>query len=166
MNETAKLWLEDFLESRGVSSIDLCPAEDVLKEIEEVKGTISNERLWEKGYNGDEPNPHTENIMSLIEYLEILEEALPKEPQYNWEDRFYQGEACGSKITIGSMEISCTRNQRLYKDGTRQYMVYLRVFPADSKETITLTKVRGNLDDAKITAEKFLDKIKEDLCKN
>lgn len=166
MNETAKLWLEDFLESKGVNSIDLCPAEDVLKEIEEVKGTISNERLWEKGYSGDEPNPHTNNIETLTEYLELLEETLPKKPQYNWEDRFYQGEACGSKITIGSMEISCTRNQRLYKDETRQYMVYLKVFPADSKEIITLTKVRGNLDDAKREAEKFLDKIKEDLCIN
>lgn len=94
------------------------------------------------------------------------EECVSKEIQYNWKDRFYQEEACGSEITIGGIEISCTRNQRLYKDGTRQYMVYLRVWSADSKETITLTKVRGNLDDAKIAAEKFINRIKEDLCKN
>ena len=166
MSETVKIYLEDFLESKGVNSVDLCSSEDILKEIEEVKGTISNERIWEKGYDGDELNPHTKNIETLAEYLEILEEALPKKPQYNWEDRFYQGEACGSKITIGGIEISCTRNQRLYKDGTRQYMIYLKVWSADSKEIITLTKVRGCLDDAKREAEKFLDKIKEDLCKN
>ncbi len=165
MSETTKLWLTDFLESKGVDTIETCPVEDILKEIEEVKGTISNERLWEKGYSGDEFNPHTENIETLEEYLEILEEALPKKPQYNWKDYFYQGEACRSEITIGGIEISCTRNQRLYKDGTRQYMVYLKVWSADSKEIITLTKVRGNLDDAKIAAEKFINRIKEDLCK-
>ena len=49
----------------------------VKKEIEEVKGTIRNEHLWELGYDGEEPmNPHSENIMVLMEYLEELEEML------------------------------------------------------------------------------------------
>ena len=61
MNETVKIWLEELYK----------------KEIEDVKGTISNEHLWELGYNGSEPvNPHTENIESLTEYLGILEEKL------------------------------------------------------------------------------------------
>lgn len=60
MNETVKMWLEELY----------------TKEIEEIKGTISNEHLWELGYNGEEPNPHTENIEVLKEYLDVLEEKL------------------------------------------------------------------------------------------
>ena len=60
MNETIKIWLEELYK----------------KEIEEIKGTVDNERIWEAGYNGEEPNPHTENIKVLKEYLEILEEKL------------------------------------------------------------------------------------------
>jgi hypothetical protein len=60
MNETVKIWLEELYK----------------KEIEEAKGTIENEHLWELGYDGEEPNPHTENIEVLKEYLERLEERL------------------------------------------------------------------------------------------
>lgn len=61
MSETVKIWFEELYK----------------KEIEEIEGTISNERLWELGYNGDEPiNPHTENIEMLTEYLEALKEKL------------------------------------------------------------------------------------------
>ena len=68
MNETIKIWIEN-LENPTV--------EEIKKEIEEVKGTIRNEHLWELGYDGEEPmNPHTENIMILNEYLEVLEEML------------------------------------------------------------------------------------------
>lgn len=68
MNETVKIWIEN-LENPTV--------EEIKKEIEEVKGTIRNEHLWELGYDGEEPmNPHTENIMILNEYLEVLEEML------------------------------------------------------------------------------------------
>ena len=44
-------------------------------EIDQIKGAISNERGWEKGYptDADEPNPHTNNIVTLTEYLNILE---------------------------------------------------------------------------------------------
>ena len=68
MNETVKIWLEKL----GNPTV-----EEIKTEIEEVKGTISNEHLWELGYDSIEPlNPHTENIMILNEYLEILEEML------------------------------------------------------------------------------------------
>lgn len=70
MNETVKIWLEKLGN----------PTEEKIKiEIEEVKGTISNEHLCELGYDGKEPsNPHTENIEVLMEYLDILEEMLSK----------------------------------------------------------------------------------------
>ena len=60
MNETVRTWLEELYS----------------KEIEEIKGTIRNEHLWELGYDGEEPNPHTENIERLKEYIEILESKL------------------------------------------------------------------------------------------
>lgn len=61
MNETVKIWLEELYK----------------KEIEETKGTIENEHLWELGYNGNEPiNLHTENVEVLKEYIEVLEEKL------------------------------------------------------------------------------------------
>lgn len=60
MNETVRFWLEELYK----------------KEIDEIKGTISNEHLWELGYDGEDPNPHTENIEVLKEYLEVLEEKL------------------------------------------------------------------------------------------
>lgn len=68
MNETVKIWLEE---------LGNPTAEEIKAEIEEVKGAISNEYLWELGYDGEEPfNPHTENIEVLKEYLEVLEEML------------------------------------------------------------------------------------------
>lgn len=60
MHETVKIWLEELYKN----------------EIEKIKGTISNEHIWELGYDGEEPNPHTENIEVLKEYLDILEEKL------------------------------------------------------------------------------------------
>ena len=70
MNETVKIWLE---------KLGNPTKEEVNAEIEEVRGTISNEHLCELGYDGNEPmNPHTENIMVLMEYLEVLEEMLDK----------------------------------------------------------------------------------------
>lgn len=60
MSETVKIWLKVLYEN----------------EIKEIQGTISNEHLWELGYNGEEPNPHTENIEVLKEYLEVLKSKL------------------------------------------------------------------------------------------
>ena len=70
MNETVKIWLEEL----GNPTV-----EEIKTEIEEVRGTISNEHLCELGYDGNEHmNPHTENIMVLMEYIEVLEEMLDK----------------------------------------------------------------------------------------
>ena len=68
MNETVQIWIE---------KLGNPTKEEIKVEIEEVKGAISNEHLWELGYDGNEPmNPHTENIMALTEYLEVLESKL------------------------------------------------------------------------------------------
>lgn len=60
MNGTVRFWIENLYKDA----------------IEEARGTIKNEHLWEFGYDGEEPNPHTENIEVLTEYLEILENKL------------------------------------------------------------------------------------------
>ena len=76
--------------------------------------------------------------------------------KYKWKD---SASGRSSNLYIGQrgIEISCFPNCREYKDGTKQYMIYLRVPNADSKEIITITKVRGHLADAKTKAEEFLD---------
>lgn len=59
MDATVKYWLKRLYKS----------------EIEEVKSTIENERVWELGCY-DEYNLHTENIAIMEEYLQVLEEKL------------------------------------------------------------------------------------------
>lgn len=72
-NETVKIWLEE---------LGNPTAEEIKAEIEEVRVAISNEHLWELGYDGKEPlNPHTENIEVLMEYLEVLEEMLEEKEE-------------------------------------------------------------------------------------
>jgi hypothetical protein len=60
MDETVKIWFQNLYS----------------EEISEVQGAISNERIWEKGYDGKEPNPHTNNLKILYEYLQMLEDKL------------------------------------------------------------------------------------------
>ena len=68
MNETVKIWLDDLLKSTGKSTTEQLTREEILAEIEEIRGTISNERLWARA------DPiHEENIVVLIEYLIVLE---------------------------------------------------------------------------------------------
>lgn len=57
-NETVKLWLEE---------LGNPTTEELRAEIEEVEGTISNERLW-----AHVDSIHEENIATLVEYLNIL----------------------------------------------------------------------------------------------
>lgn len=62
MSETVKLWIEE---------LGNPTAEEIRAEIEEVEGTISNERLWAHA-----DSIHEENIAILLEYLEVLNEML------------------------------------------------------------------------------------------
>lgn len=71
MNETVKIWLDDFLETTGKATLKELTAEEIRAEIEEVEGTISNERLWAHA-----DSIHEENIIVLLEYLEVLNEML------------------------------------------------------------------------------------------
>lgn len=65
--EICKTWIEEF-EKEPITK------QRVADEIDEVRGTISNERLWEKG--ADYPNIHTDNIERLEAYLNYLYELM------------------------------------------------------------------------------------------
>ena len=60
MSEIVRIWLENLYNDALV----------------EAYGAMANEHLWELGYDGDEPNPHTENVENLKEYIVILEERM------------------------------------------------------------------------------------------
>ena len=62
MNETICVWL---------ARLNNPTAKEIEAEIEEVKGTISNEKLWALV-----EDIHYENIAVLEEYLKILERML------------------------------------------------------------------------------------------
>jgi hypothetical protein len=64
MNETVKIWIEE---------LGNPTKEEIKAEIEEVKGTISNEKLWALS-----DDIHYENIKVLEEYLEVLEDMLSR----------------------------------------------------------------------------------------
>lgn len=58
-----------------------------------------------------------------------------------------------SKFGVFNLNIISNRQ---FKDGTREYMVYLYAPDASSSEWITLVRIRGHLIDAIEAAEKFL----------
>lgn len=62
--EIVNIWIEEFKNSN----------KSISEEIEDVKGTISNERLWVKGSETPEQiQMHEENIAELEEFLDWLE---------------------------------------------------------------------------------------------
>ena len=72
-NETVQIWLNNLLESTSKITLEELTAEEIRAEIEEVEGTISNERLWEKGSDGETAVLHTQNVQNLVSYLSWLE---------------------------------------------------------------------------------------------
>ena len=70
-NETIQIWLDNLLETTGKTILKELAAEEIRVEIEEVEGTISNERLWAHA-----DSIHEENIAVLLEYLNVLNEML------------------------------------------------------------------------------------------
>lgn len=63
-DDLVKVWSEE-CKSRIINMLD--------QEINEIPDTIKNEHLWELGYDGEDPNPHTQNIENLKEYRKRLE---------------------------------------------------------------------------------------------
>ena len=71
MKEVVKIWFERLYK----------------EEIENIEGTISNERLWKKGSKDEEEVViHTLNIEELEEYLGLLKEKLHEVEKIKPED--------------------------------------------------------------------------------
>lgn len=63
-------WLIDFLSRTSTETI----FDDIDTEIEEMKGAISNERMWEMGSSSIEQSAmHNNNINTMLKYIDILE---------------------------------------------------------------------------------------------
>ena len=63
-DEIINTWAEEH-KSRIIDMIN--------QEINAIPDNIRNEHLWELGYDGEDPNPHTQNIENLKEYRKRLE---------------------------------------------------------------------------------------------
>lgn len=73
---------------------------------------------------------------------------------FNWIDYDVDDNGHGKSVTNFSIfEILCVKNGKKYSDGTGEYMIYLSVPSACSREIITLAKVKGYLDEAKAKVE-------------
>lgn len=71
-------WLEELRNRSNVAENRQIPKEEIEKELEEVKGSLSNERVWRTACSGFEARMHTENITRLISYQDALEGLLGK----------------------------------------------------------------------------------------
>jgi hypothetical protein len=78
-----------------------------------------------------------------------------------WETRPYGTEL--QVLQIGDITLECVSFRKPYKDGTRLWSIWLYVSGADSREVITIAKVRGHLEDARAKAEEFVQRLREDL---
>lgn len=76
--EMINYWLEQLLESTGKSNVDELTAEEICVEIEDIKGTISNEEIVLGISEFAE-----KNIEQYEAYLEVLEEMLIKRKENN-----------------------------------------------------------------------------------
>ena len=78
-NEMIQSWIDQLLERTGHKSVEELTEMEISAEILEIEGTISNERLWEKGANTTEQRLlHSGNIINLTAYLGYLEKLIEK----------------------------------------------------------------------------------------
>ena len=69
--EVINRWMDD-LKKELDATIMLTILEFTNNRMEGSLGTISNERIWEKGYHGEDPNPHTQNIVTHLAFQDVL----------------------------------------------------------------------------------------------
>lgn len=51
--------------------------------IQETEATMSNEHLWELDYEGEDPNPHSQNIANLKRYKDLLQAVKRDAPHFS-----------------------------------------------------------------------------------
>ena len=78
-NEMIQSWIDQLLERTGHKSVEELTEMEISAEILDIEGTISNERLWEKGANTTEQRLlYSGNIINLTSYLGYLEKLIEK----------------------------------------------------------------------------------------
>ena len=78
-NEMIQSWIDQLLERTGHKSVEELTEVEISAEILDIEGTISNERLWEKGANTTEQRLlYSGNIINLTSYLGYLEKLIEK----------------------------------------------------------------------------------------
>ena len=77
-DEMINFWFDELLIKKGKTFTNQLTAEEIQEEIEEVEGTISNEKLWALT-----DDMHYQNIADLTAYLERLNELLTDDEQKN-----------------------------------------------------------------------------------
>lgn len=76
LSETIELWLGELRDKTGAKKNADIPKTALSEEIEEVSGTIDNEKIFKSGSDRREARLHEENIYTLMEYKEILSDLL------------------------------------------------------------------------------------------
>lgn len=79
-------WMKRLLDKYSVKDISEIPKESLRQEAEDVKGTISNETIWRDGSEDEQYKMHQENIDELTEYLELINKAIYKDTDREFED--------------------------------------------------------------------------------
>lgn len=69
--EVVNLWMDE-LKKELDATVMITIMEFTNNRMEGSLGTISNERIWEKGYHGESPNPHTQNIVTHLAFQDVL----------------------------------------------------------------------------------------------
>lgn len=75
-DELIGIWFNSLLEATGKVSVEDLTCEEIKAEIDEIKGTINNERMWALS-----DSMHSGNIVALSEYLNELNVLLEKVSQ-------------------------------------------------------------------------------------
>lgn len=77
-DELINIWLKERFLSKGKTSPEQLTAEEIQEEIEEMRGTISNERLW-----AQTDAIHWENVANLEAYISRLKKFLEEAEKRN-----------------------------------------------------------------------------------
>ena len=87
--EMVKIWLAKLLSKHNVRFTINLTIDQINEEIEDIKGTISNERLWSHA------DPiHLGNISTLSKYLDILNELLEERKTFEQNKQNGGNEEC------------------------------------------------------------------------
>ena len=72
-DERFEFWIEELLRCNSVSTISELTTPMINDEIEETRGSIKNEKIWELGADHRQSVYHRQNIDAMNDYIDFLE---------------------------------------------------------------------------------------------